>query len=379
MGSFREILGERVRTARKRLGLTQKELAEQAGIAVHQILSQIEKGQREVKAWELAALAKALKTDFSSLLADSGPQQAPVVLWREYPTEAREVIEANFLQRCQQYATLEQLAEEVTQPDLPTAKVESAPMTFGAAKRLARRASKELDLGSRPATALEGVLEDGYGVKIWYEDLGEEGSAASTIGPFGYAVLMNSAEAPWRRNFSLAHELFHLLTWQSILIDRLLRDAAFRHRIEQLANAFASSLLLPQEPLVDAFESRTKNDIVQYIDLVEVAREFGVSTDALLYRLLDLRCLDKETVESLRANSAFRALDRSTMRARWQRPVIPERFVRLAFAAYQKGRLSRARLAQYLDTSLIDLTETLLEYGLDDRENYKTEVRTARC
>ncbi|GAH54796.1 unnamed protein product, partial [marine sediment metagenome] len=31
-----------------------------------------------------------------------------------------------------------------------------------------------------------------------------------------------------------------------------------------------------------------------------------------------------------------------------------------------------------LNTSLIDLTDTLLEYGLDDRENYKTQMRASR-
>lgn len=55
----------------------------------------------------------------------------------------------------------------------------------------------------------------------------------------------------------------------------------------------------------------------------------------------------------------------------WEPPTVPERFVRLAFVAYQKGRLSRARLAHLLDTTLPDVTETLLKYGLDDRESYK--------
>jgi hypothetical protein len=44
----------------------------------------------------------------------------------------------------------------------------------------------------------------------------EEGSAASIWGPFGPAILMNSNEAPWRRNYNFAHEVFHLITWDSI-------------------------------------------------------------------------------------------------------------------------------------------------------------------
>ena len=58
-------------------------------------------------------------------------------------------------------------------------------------------------------------------------------------------------------------------------------------------------------------------------------------------------------------------------------PKFPEHFVRLAFVAYKKGRLSKAKLAEMLDTSLIDLPKTLQEYGHKDREGYDAEVRVA--
>ena len=98
-----------------------------------------------------------------------------------------------------------------------------------------------------------------------------------------------------------------------------------------------------------------------------------------LYRLLNLSYFDKQAVEDLRANRASRQLDRNTMPARWwEPPPIPERFVRLAFSAYQAGNISRTKLAEYLNVSLLDLTDTLLEYGLDDRENYKAKMLTSR-
>jgi hypothetical protein len=42
----------------------------------------------------------------------------------------------------------------------------------------------------------------------------------------------------------------------------------------------------------------------------------------------------------------------------WQPLKFPKRFVRLAFVAYKKGRLSKGKLAEMLDTSLIDLSKT---------------------
>jgi len=378
MGDLRKTLGGRIRTARVRLSLSQQQLADEAGFSAPQIISQIEKGEREVKAWELVNLARVLRMDVSQLLSTEEPKPLAPVLWRKYPERDRELIEADFLQRCEQYALLEKLCEVVAGRQLPKVSMNSATMNLQDAEQLGENVWKEFELGSQPATCLAGVLEERYGVKIWYQNL-EEGSAASTKGSFGAAILMNSTEAPWRRNFSFGHELFHLLTWDSIPPQLLIESPGLWERIERLASAFASSLLLPSDDVAQVFESHIKDDRVVYTDLIEVAREFGVSTEALLYRLLNLGSIDRDDVDSLLADSDFRDLDRSVRLSDWWKPpAIPERFVRLAFTAYQKGKLSRPRFAQYLNTSLIDLTDTLLEYGLDDRKDYQTSVRASR-
>lgn len=379
MDNLRKILGERIRSARIRLSLSQKRLAEEAGFSALQTVQQIEKGKREVKAWELVNLARVLRMEVSDLLNIEEPQTLPVVLWRKYPQRDKELIEADFLRRCQQYALLEQLCRVAPERDLPERDVDPNTLTFEDAEQLAEDAQQEFNLGSPPARCLAGLLEDKYGVKIWYQDLGEEGSAASTQGSFGYAILMNAAEAPWRRNFNFAHEVFHLLTWRSIPSQLSVDNPDLWDRIEKFANTFASNLLLPAHETRLAFERLIKDDKISYSDIIGMAREFDISTAALLYRLVDLGLVDRDTVESLQEDSAFRGLDRVTMRNHWWTPpALPERFVRLAFIAYQKDKLSRARLAQYLDTSLFNLTDRFLEYGLDDRENYKTEVRASR-
>ena len=116
---------------------------------------------------------------------------------------------------------------------------------------------------------------------------------------------------------------------------------------------------------------------MSYYDLIEIARCFGVSTEALIYRLKNLKKISDSTVKKILKDPLFRKIDRSTMAPHWwQPPDIPERFVRLAFVAFQKGTLSRSKLSEMLDTSLIDLSDTLSEYGLSDHEGYDAEVRT---
>lgn len=378
MADLRKVLGNRIRNARNRLSLSQAQLAEETGFSASQIISQIEKGERDVKAWELVNLAKALRIDVSQLLNLEEPKPLTPVLWRKDPETDKELIEAEFLQRCEQYALLEKLCDVVIKEELPTREVDYETLTYEYAEGLGEEIREHFELGSRPASCLSGILEEKYGVKIWYENL-DEGSAASTKDSFGAAILMNATEAPWRRNFNFAHELFHLITWPSFSTTDLYEDQELWDEIERRANAFASALLLPSEELSKAFENRIKDDKIDYTDLIELGREFGVSTEALLYRLLHLRFLHREDVDSLLEDTNFRSLDRSIRLTDWWKPPeIPERFVRLAFVAYQKGKLSRARLAEYLNTSLIDLSNTLLEYGLDDSKNYQASVRASR-
>jgi Zn-dependent peptidase ImmA (M78 family)/transcriptional regulator with XRE-family HTH domain len=378
---FGHVLGDRIRRARKRLGISQTELARICNFSAHQTIVQIEKGQREVKAWELAALAKALHVRISDLVLASSEEAEPIILWRECPEEGKELIEADFRKHCMDYSTLEKLAGEDVGRDLPSVNVGTTKEDFSyrAAAELADVARRNFDLGSMPAGSLEGTLENSYRIKIWYRDLSSKGSAASTKGTFGCGILINSKEPPWRRNFSFAHELFHLLTWD-IFPPESLSDKALFDKVESFANSFASSLLLPSDTVKVAFEKHIQNKKVTYTDFISIARQFGVSTEALMYRLLILGCISKQVVEQLKADSAFRDLDRSTMSANWwEPPPIPERFVRLAFTAYTKGNLSRSKLAEYLNTSIAALTDTLMEYGLDDREDYEAKMLNARC
>src|SRR5256884_9797176 len=107
------------------------------------------------------------------------------------------------------------------------------------------------------------------------------GSAASAVGDFGQAILMNSSESPWRRNYNFAHELFHLLTWNVMPPERLRREKELKDRFEKLANSFASCLLLPAECVLSAFAERLNERKISYADLVEIAREFDVSTEEI--------------------------------------------------------------------------------------------------
>ncbi|MGV8083954.1 MAG: helix-turn-helix domain-containing protein [Coriobacteriia bacterium] len=361
-----ERLGARIRTLRERLGLSQENLAKRVGFSSRQTLSELEHGRREVKAGELFAIARALRVDVMALLSEIEPAR-PSVLWRARPAANAEELQAAFLTWCERYShvlTATGSAHSRRSP-LPAADIDPYAFDFSDAEELAIDVARMLDTGARPAGSLQKALEVQFDIIIWYLDLGADGSAACTKGTFGSAMLINRREAPWRRNFDMAHELFHLLTWDS-MTPVIKADTKLAQRAERLANAFAAALLLPADEVKNELEANRSSESLSRADLVAIARDFGVSSEALLWRLLNLGLgFEREQIERLLRDPDFRALDKASQIGQWwDPPPLPERFVRLAHLASTRGRLSRSKLAGYLECGLPDLSSCLGRYGI---------------
>lgn len=108
---------------------------------------------------------------------------------------------------------------------------------------------------------------------------------------------VNTSHAPVRQNFTIAHELGHLLLHDQ---DQLHVDREFRVRLrndvssqgtdeaEQEANYFAASILMPREFLERDLEKKEYFDLLDDDSIRELARKYGVSTQALAIRLKTL-------------------------------------------------------------------------------------------
>src|SRR5690242_14947908 len=112
-------LAENIRARREQLGLMQAQLAERAGFNSPQIVSSIERGERDVKAVELAAIARALHCDLMDLFAEKEQEVVPpVVAWRDRPDDAADQA-ARLVQLCEWYALAEEWTGEESACELP--------------------------------------------------------------------------------------------------------------------------------------------------------------------------------------------------------------------------------------------------------------------
>ena len=357
----REQIGARIRAAREALGLTQQALATAADIGSLQVVSAIERGQRELGAWELSSIAKALHTRYDVLLGLDEQEQVRV-FWRRGSTGISRVREAQLRERAERFSWLEEWCDLPPAEPLPDLPFDPRRASFAEAERLALAVGRTLDLGSRPASALLRVLEERFRVKVFYDHLGEDESAACTRGSFGAALLMNAAQVPWRRNFSVAHEIFHLVTWTAVsAIWPAEGEPEWSERLETLADVFASHLLLPAAEVNAQLDALTDGGReLSPTDIVALARDFDVSTEALAWRVVNLGRRDATWAKSLLNDADFRRRDRVTM-PRWTQPEVPfsERYVRLAFLAHEKEMIGLSRLATLLESNMGDVHHQL--------------------
>ena len=345
-------VGERLRYARERAGLSLSQVKERAGIGESSV-SEFEGEKREPKLAQLRAFAKTYQRSISFFLSE-GPIPRETVLWRERPRENAEGIETRFLQLCEQYHNLEVWCNEPRRSDLPEPEDEVEGFGYDKAEALANRVNRELLLGDRPGQALLRVLEEACGVKVFHLDFEPSGAAASTKSKvFGYAVLLNSVNVRWRRSFDLAHELFHLLTWN--IFRSVDEEAPFipGEREEKLATCFARHLLMPMAATREAVGRRARDGKLTYEALFDIAREFDVSVEALLRHMHFVYGRGpgdhEKTEREIKAANALAPV--LAEREDSKPPKWPERYQSLAITALRRGEISTGRFAEYLGMS----------------------------
>jgi len=367
-GKGEEVLEKRIMAARRAAGFSISEAAQRLGFKNYQTLSAIEKGARKINAHELIIIARLYGRSLDYFLE---PEVAPdpVPLWRKTTKTDVNQVQHQFLSFLEKYTNLEHLLglkrkwKDIQKNyDRDDFSVDG----FERADKLGAEIHNFLALGSRPPSNLLYVLENRLRFKILHIPLGDGVSGASIVdNTLGVGILINANDAPWRRNFDLAHELFHVITW-NVFSPEEIGNGIKKTRPEQYADIFASSLLLPEAHLLDTLKETITDNEVRIIDIIEVAKDFGVSTEAVLWRLVNLKILKKPQAQKALDNPEFRDLDHNMRRKLYNkdRPSkFPSRFISLACRCLMEGKISRGSFAEYLEIDRAEIDDYLEAVG----------------
>lgn len=356
----RRLLGLREKSA-----TTQDDLSRALGFKDRQTLSTIEMGKRPITPAELVKAASffGVPVDYFTdpfELAGEGKFS-----WREKNGDAGGL--QQFQERAGRWiATYRHLGR------LRGATVNSALIrvdlttksSFEAAAEQGEAVGRALGLGDTPALDLVAALERQLDTLVLLVDtLDGISGAACQLGPLNI-VIVNRNEPASRRAFDLAHELFHLVTWQQMPPPHL--DMGERinsrsgRRVEQLADNFAAGLLMPR-PLVETFVSshpvpKTENDLPQWLRMG--ANRFQVSAQAFKWRVVDLKILSRAKAERVDADS-LRMADSSSKPAQFS-----SKFIEMIGWGIDQGALSVRKAANILDLSIDELSRIFQAHGI---------------
>ncbi len=236
--------------------------------------------------------------------------------------------------------------------------------SFDDASRVGERFWANFELSDIPAKQLREIMERRLNYLVLVVDMGQHISGAACRVADLDIVLLARHDVARRRNFTLAHELFHMLTWDSIPPSHVEETAEKkRNRVEALGDNFAAALLMPSEVL-KRYGSWTKLSTKQLIGKLNViATELGVTAQALKWRLVNIDSLDYRVAKSI-PDRSLRNNGQSTNNEEVP-AMFSKGFMEVIGRAIDDGHISVRRTVTLLDINIEDLQELFEVHGVE--------------
>lgn len=357
-------IGRRIKALREAAGLKQVDLAKILNLESRQSVSQLENGSRRVTADELIRAVNHFKVSLDDISNPFALFDRESFSWRQknVSEDALNEFERRAGEWIGAYRALR--PDQARQKLLPNLRL-THQSSFEDAIAAGESVAELLELGDTPALTLAGAIEEKFGILVLMVDAIPGVSGAACHLPELNAILINRNDSPGRRQADLAHELFHILTWDVMKPERVEssdqawerkigrsknRKDARNERIEHLADNFNYGVLMPSWTLDALPEPREDAEWLN-----AAANKLGVSSANLKWRLANsgrapgMKNVSKdELIRLARLN---------------EEPVKPAlyspRFLAVIAEAIATGELSVRRVATLLDTSLEELGEIL--------------------
>ena len=347
------MFGQRLRLARKKVGLSMRALAEQISPKVSaQAISKYESNKMMPSSAVLVGLGKTLGVSLDFLMGNQEEALQGIEFRKHSATSAqdRARAEAIVTEEVEAYLAIEGILE-VAPPNDPFGNLVAQHVeNFAKIDEIADRLRRHWSLGIDPIPSMAGLLED-KGIRVIHADLPQrfDGLACDVLCSGDRAdtavVVVSSRTGVERKRFNLAHELAH----------RIIRATGNpKIRLEKAINRFAGAFLVPARHLSE--ERGARRHGMTYHELMRLKRLYGVSAAAMLIRLGQVGILPQSAVDY-----AFRSYAR-TWRREEPEPIRddegfgaferPQRFEGLVWRALGEQLISPVRAAQLLKRPL---------------------------
>jgi Zn-dependent peptidase ImmA (M78 family)/DNA-binding XRE family transcriptional regulator len=331
-------IGERIKIARRAAGLSQRALAEAAGVSAMAI-SKYEREMDMPSSGVLLRLAQALGVKTEYFLRPVTVNITAAVYRRRtsLPRKQEYAVMGQLQEWLERYLDLEGFFGGPPHFDLP-AELDCCVVSLDQVEQVALNLRQGWDLGLAPIESLVEVLED-RGIKVGVVDGHEDFDALTLWADDNIPVIVVKRGLPGdRQRFNLAHELGHLVLEPAEDVDA-----------EKAAYRFAGAFLVP-EPVV-RFELGDRRQTLSPPELHLLKHKYGLSMQAWIYRAKDLGIL---------SDSSAAQLFQQFRQQGWHRqepgdpipPEVPGRMKRLVMRALVEDLISESRAAELLGMPL---------------------------
>jgi Zn-dependent peptidase ImmA (M78 family)/DNA-binding XRE family transcriptional regulator len=355
------IIGSQLKKARELLMLEPKEVAIKIGVNVEDIIIwEQERLRPNIKQLEALARLYGREIDYFVKETPSIPEKIefrgkPKRSFRSLSLEVRKSL-SRFDELCRTAIEFENLLNKGREIKLPHFKISDTP------PKVAQTLREKFRIGDKPLFDLKERFED-EGVRIFELPIPEDAFSGFSFWhkEYGPCILINAKELRGRKNFTLAHELFHLLInyeatlcYISETLSRVIRD------IEYKANQFAIELLLPQSGVMEDFKKRGIPFTPSGKELGRMAYKWSVSFQALGYRLEALGLIKKGHTKALFEPKPF--FKGGHRLPRWEKQ-LGGKYVETTVEAYKKGLISIGKLSYSLGITVREAMKEIEQRG----------------
>ena len=368
------MIGEKIKNLRESDGLTQEEVAEKVGVS-KEFISMVESGKRNPSLEVLSKIASIFSMEASYFIDAKREDFALALRTAEVEEKDKEEI-MKFKDFCEDYYFLEKATGEILPsltpiyPDPPSSILSDFGQTYRYAEKLALDERRRLSLGDEPIRDIFLLVETQCVrvVKINMVDSSVDGAFIYSRDKGGF-MLINSSLSKGRQVFTAAHEYCHYLKdrEKGYPVCQIIANGSEEPKkpIERIANLFAANFLVPETTVSKLVGLYAKNRL-EADEVVYIKRYFGVSYQAMLYRLKDLGYIRRPRLEELLQidpATVEEALFGFTEESIKEPDRLPERYCKLAVQAYKKGKISFEKLAELLKVDSVELKERLSKGG----------------
>lgn len=343
------VLGKRIREARKRAALNQTDLAREIGLD-RTALNRIESGTRKVTALELADIADSVGVRMASFFEDP----VPAVVSHRSATgldTADSRIDALLAEIADDVELVVSLSASGALIPAKSVGIQAHAdrwkTALGDPDRMAGEVRELMDCD--PLEPLQ-VLTDHVaklGLFAFSADIGQDTADAGTVLlPRGAVSLVNSFMKVGRRRLALAHELGHYLIADDYSVDWRIGAGSEASITESRLDGFARCLLLPEAAVKRHWVPEDHDDWPRDAAL-KLASEYRVDMSTLALRLQELGLVDSAQASEVRAFRQGKAdmvrLNLYVPREELKGTSVPRAYANSVLKLVTEGKVSRER------------------------------------